>query len=185
MFRLSRLPRITPRFSPSNSRGLVSSVLLSRTWKNESIAELRNEAKLRGLSSNMAGTRQASTAIPTPKAPVVTFLDVKIPDLSHRQPLPPVQVPYVPDFWDSSSSPVETLQEESLPKLLVVAGADTHYAGGPSHNLLDMADIIADSPKIEEEKPKTERSDSFLDDIAEDLGLPPVKDIKNSLRKLF
>ena len=32
---------------------------------------------------------------------------------------------------------------------------------------------------------RTERSDSFLDDIAEELHLPPIQEIRSTLRKIF
>jgi len=206
-----------------------------------SIGELRTEARSRGLStrgsksilasrleehekststttSNMAGTREASTlssaptsftsnvaksavdvvgareasslsstpsspsANPTeapgnPEPPVVPTapyrLEIHLPDLSLRAPLPPVQPPYVPDFWDSSAPPTPVLEEEALPKVVVVGGAATHHGGGPTHSSLDLQ-----SHDPEESSPTShpERSDSFLDDIAEDLGLPPIAD---------
>lgn len=38
------------RTNPVVCRNLVSSVLLTRTWENESVAELKRQAKIRGLS---------------------------------------------------------------------------------------------------------------------------------------
>ncbi|KAF9483763.1 hypothetical protein BDN70DRAFT_873366 [Pholiota conissans] len=215
-----RLPRLSARLPSISSRGLVSSALLSRAWQNASIAELRSEAKLRGLSakgskaalvsriedhetsfhkSNIALSRLASSvssapaqsintteAPGNPEPPVVPhvpfILDSKIPDLSVREPLPPVQVPYVPDFWNSST-PDEPAVEEALPKVLVVAGAETHHGGGPSHSSLDL-----EEPQNKlgiDYHPKSTRSSSFLDDLTEDLGLPPVSDIKKGISSLF
>lgn len=48
-FALSRLAVARSPISISK-RNFVSSVLLSRTWENESVAELKREAKVRGLS---------------------------------------------------------------------------------------------------------------------------------------
>ena len=70
---------------------------------------------------------------------------------------------------------------EQLPKLLVVAGADTHHGGGPSHNLLDNATI----PEKPEAAPHQQYSQTLLDDISEDLGLPPVNELSAHLRKFF
>lgn len=64
--------------------------------------------------------------------------------------------------------------EERL-RLLVVGGAGTHYGGGPSHNAVD-------SHGSSESTPDSAKTDSFVDDIAEDLGLPPVA---NALCKNF
>lgn len=100
--------------------------------------------------------------------------------------------PYLPDYWNSSSpatSSTDTVQEETLPKILVVAGVETHPGGGPSHNLLDLSHVDTAPQKVPEpittRSTEGKRTDSVFDDMAEDLGLPPVKDIKTSLWKLF
>ncbi|KAH9484211.1 hypothetical protein JR316_0003691 [Psilocybe cubensis] len=217
MFRLALSPSRTHTWAPAFSRSLVSSNLLSRTWQNETISDLRSKAKRRGLSAKgskaaiasrieeyeklqaHSGTRHASTAqhssaeVPgNPGLPPVSAADIfniQIPDLSQPPPPAPIQIPFLPDFWNSShyAAPVEeTVKEEILPKLLIVAGAETHPNGGPSHNLLDLnVDDVA--PKVDASPNVTEskRSDGLLDDIAEDLGFPPVKDIKAGLWKLF
>jgi len=71
-----------------------------------------------------------------------------------------------------------------------VAGAGTHHGGGPSHNLLDISSesglennalgsvIAGSSGSRSEEK-------GLWDDMADDIGLPPTKDVKNAIRKLF
>jgi hypothetical protein len=89
--------------------------------------------------------------------------------------------PYVPDFWNSAPAFTEAPKDEQLPKLLVVAGADTHPAGGPSHNLLDNGT----TPEKPDDAPHQQHSQTLLDDISEDLGLPPVKELSARLRKLF
>ena len=66
------------------------------------------------------------------------------------------------------------MSKESLPKLLVVAGTGTHHGGGPSHNLLD----------ISENSSATEES-GLWDDMADDVGLPPTKDVKKAIWKLL
>lgn len=63
--------------------------------------------------------------------------------------------------------------------MLVVGGAGTHYGGGPSHNAIDSNT----SPSSTRKAIKT---DSFIDDVAEDLGLPPVADrLATALSNLF
>ncbi|THH08657.1 hypothetical protein EW146_g8925 [Bondarzewia mesenterica] len=118
----------------ANHRSLVSSVLLTRTWENESFAEIKKEARQRGLSvkGNKATlitriqqhdrrtvhdslstappptqSRNASTVPASPSSPTTSdlpkqYLDIKIPDLSTPEPELPIQIPFVPDFWDSS-----------------------------------------------------------------------------------
>ncbi|KIM49073.1 hypothetical protein M413DRAFT_438238 [Hebeloma cylindrosporum] len=184
--------------------------------KNETIAELKNEAKRRGLSSkaynatlvlrledyekgadfgrrstgirrasNSATAPQFDTEVPgNPDLPSIastSFLNLKLPDLSvPPHPVPPGQVPYVPDFWNSAPPRTDVPKDEQLPKLLVVAGAETHPAGGPSHNLLDNG-ITSEKPEVAPQQ----NSHTLLDDISEDLGLPPVNELSARLRKIF
>lgn len=91
--------------------------------------------------------------------------------------------PFVPDFWDSSEQAQPTVEEEVIPKIVVVAGAETHHGGGPFHNFLDPSPPH-DKPDVEGST-ESSRSDSFLDDIAEDLGLPPVQEIKKGFSSFF
>ena len=92
--------------------------------------------------------------------------------------------PYVPDFWNSTPLIAEVTKDEKLPKLLVVAGADTHPGGGPSHNLLDLGST-SENPEVAPVAPREQRSDNFLDDILEDIGLPPRDELKTGLWKIF
>ena len=54
---LSMLPTLRPATGPlfraanSNSRSFVSTVLLSKSWDNETVADLKKELKKRGLTS--------------------------------------------------------------------------------------------------------------------------------------
>ncbi|KAF9564605.1 hypothetical protein CPC08DRAFT_705146 [Agrocybe pediades] len=225
MFRLTRFPLQVTRLPAANFRGLASSALLSRSWQNETLAELRNEAKNRGLSTkgaksaliarleeyeknhvaspSPAGIRQvsstASPAEPPASAEVpgnpeqssssvsVPFWDIKMPDLSQPEPVEPIRIPFVPDFWDSSALEQPSgPKEETLPKIVVVAGANTHRGGGPSHNFVDASeDGHQEQTSSTQATTASSRSGSLLDDIAEDLGLPPVQDIKSCLRRLF
>ena len=72
--------------------------------------------------------------------------------------------------------------EEPLPKLLVVAGADTHYVGGPSHNLEN--DFHADNLTTRATK-VFKGQGKIWDDVAEDLGIPYPREIKSAIGKLF
>lgn len=65
----------------------------------------------------------------------------------------------------------------------MVAGAETHHGGGPSHNLLDISSgsggVITDSSS------SNPRGKGLWDDMADDVGLPPTKDVKKAIWKLF
>ncbi|KAG6900857.1 hypothetical protein C0993_009975 [Termitomyces sp. T159_Od127] len=187
------------------ARSFVSSVLLSRTWENESVADLRRELKTRGLP--VKGTKAtlilrireheqartlnvlreppvARTMSAAPGAPA--FLNVALPDLWQPVPEPPVQIPYVPDFWDSSVQPPLPAAEEPLPKLNVVAGADTPVSVGPSHNLLDENAPVLASPQTPVSPTPTPAPDAgILGDITDDLGLPRPQEMKTAFWRLF
>jgi hypothetical protein len=197
-----------------NHRNFVSTVLLSRTWENETLATLRHEAKTRGLStkgnksviinriqeyeesralpfsqpapaasrnvsSSTAPPQAASPGIPPASQPTSAsktsdFFLVRLPDLSQDGPCEPVQAPFVPDFWDSSSPKPEPI-EPSHPKLHVVSGSATHPDGGPTYNLEKPQDavVIEEMVVIEPEgqaKPAIESG--FFRELANDLGLP-------------
>ncbi|KAG6851012.1 hypothetical protein H0H93_004499 [Arthromyces matolae] len=113
-------------------------------------------------------------------------MNIILPDLWQPIPEPPVQIPYVPDFWDSSArraNPVNVV-EETLPKLNVVAG-DTHFSGGPSHNLLDENDTLLSSPQTPVAPKAATVDDGLLGDLTDDLGLPRPKELKATFSKFF
>ncbi|KAJ3491603.1 hypothetical protein NLJ89_g11325 [Agrocybe chaxingu] len=133
------------------------------------------------LKSRTTGARP-STSLPFDSS----FFDVHIPEPRPEvDSLPPIQIPYVPDFWDSSNVFSSPELDEPHPKIVVVAGAETHIGGGPSHNLFDTLEESTEGVAPAESGPKFEHSDSLLDDITEDLGLPPAKEIKASFWKMF
>ncbi|KAG6907353.1 hypothetical protein DXG01_009237 [Tephrocybe rancida] len=205
--------------APASRRSFVSSVLLTRTWENDSVADLRKELKNRGLPvkgnkahlilriqehektktldalrepptirqiSTPAGVAPGIPPISEPApVPAPEFLNVILPDLWQPVPETPIQVPYVPDFWDSSMQATAPAPEEPLPKLLVVAGVDTHLSGGPSHNLLDenAADTLA-SPTAPA-APKQTTDDGIWGDMTDDLGLPRPKELKSAFLSIF
>ncbi|KAI0818782.1 hypothetical protein BC629DRAFT_1588115 [Irpex lacteus] len=90
-------------------------------------------------TTEVPGVPSSSKPTPIPPNFPKEFLDVKIPDVSQLPPERPVEVPFVPDFWESSRVKAESAPPpppESTPvKVLAVAGAATHIGGGPSHNL--------------------------------------------------
>ncbi|KAH8107115.1 hypothetical protein BXZ70DRAFT_1029386 [Cristinia sonorae] len=193
-------------------RTFVSTVLLTRSWENDTVVTLRQEAKSRGLSqrgnkatlitrlqefdqknplqhvtsptpvSNIPSqqTRLASTTevpgVPSsaePPSPPPTYpkysLDV-IPSASQPAPEPLVQIPFVPDFWESSrvkkAAAPEVPENASMPNLIAVAGDATHISPSPSHNLYTAPEPAT----TEAEKSSLEKS--FFEDIAEDLFIP-------------
>ncbi|KAF7440544.1 hypothetical protein PC9H_000890 [Pleurotus ostreatus] len=229
------LRRSLARSIPGHRRTFVSSVLLSKTWENDTVAELRQEAKKRGLSTgNKASlvmrlqehesanvssermpppaTRSASTSassspVVEPEAPgrpqlpesaEEPFFNVILPDAAQPEPEPQVQIPYVPDLWHSSeitesAAAEEIIPEPILPKLVVVAGEETHPGGGPSHNLLDEHALAADAetyasedtaPSSSTSSTKAPAEQGFWGDVAEDMGIP-LKELKGSISKLF
>jgi hypothetical protein len=80
----------------------------------------------------------------------------------------PIQ-PYVPDFWHSK--PHLPVLDHPIPKLVVVAGSDTHHAGGPSHNLHD----IHTEPSVHVQPTIASPSSGLVHDVMDDIGvaIPP------------
>lgn len=98
-------------------------------------------------------------------------------------------------MWHSSeitesAAAEEIISEPILPKLVVVAGEETHPGGGPSHNLLDEHALAADVDTYAPEdttpssSTKAPAEQGFWGDVAEDMGIP-VKELKGSFSKLF
>ncbi|KAF8892547.1 hypothetical protein BD779DRAFT_1509620 [Infundibulicybe gibba] len=181
----------------ARSRGLSQTgnkaTLISKIQEHDNSTTLKAIDPVRAMSTAPEPTGLEGVAPGIPPAthptppPAQLFLNVKIPDLSQPEPESPIQIPFVPDFWDSqSAAPVDTEPEEpALPKLLVVAGADTHHGGGPSHNLHDEHATTIDPLPVEESAPKKLGQGGFWDDVTEDIGLPPPREIKNAFWKLF
>ncbi|KAG5645237.1 hypothetical protein DXG03_006654 [Asterophora parasitica] len=220
--------RVVPAVARSRlvtRRTFVSSVLLTRSWENESVAELRKELKNRGLAQkgnkatlilriqeyDQTKTLEALAPVPanarhmsaaaapaadsegvapgippaahTP-ATASNSLNINIPNLWQPVPEIPVQIPYVPDFWDSSATATR-LQTDESPVLLVVAGADTHLSGGPSHKLVDEnADLTSvGSPQAAHKREKVEGG--IWDDVADDIGFARPKELQEALSRVF
>ncbi|KAI0928464.1 hypothetical protein AcW1_005702 [Taiwanofungus camphoratus] len=194
--------------SSTYSRTFVSTVLLTKAWENETVNDLRREARRRGLpqQGNKATlvtrllqddekkvlaasplvsprVRHASTTevpgipstAPPPSWPK-EFMNVKLPNLAKPDPEPQIQIPFVPDLWDSSRVKAESTPrpaEPSTPKMIAVAGSATHHGGGPTHHLVN--------PEVElaSETPSQPGPSGFWRDLAEDLNLPTSLKLPN------
>lgn len=79
--------------------------------------------------------------------------------------------------------PAESEPEPAMPKMVVIGGEETYRGASPTHNLLDETALIheevAATNTIERGK------GGLLDDVAEDMGLPHLKDLRKSIFKLF
>ncbi|KAI0322247.1 hypothetical protein OF83DRAFT_1095273 [Amylostereum chailletii] len=194
---------------PSPSRSLVSTVLLNRSWENETVTDLKQEAKKRGLaqkgnkatlitriqefdrtSSQPVSSTQpssstvrlattdastastASTPPPPPKVYPKEYLNVTLPDLSVPPPEPLIQIPFLPDFWESSRLKVESTPAEiPLPKVLVVGGESTHSTSSPASDILS-ATTIDPTAIVTPERSNASGLRGLLGDVADDVGLP-------------
>ncbi|KAL4247297.1 hypothetical protein ABKN59_008532 [Abortiporus biennis] len=186
-------------------RHFVSTVLLTRNWENESVVNLRKEAKSRGLpqSGNKATlitrlqqfeekrnftpppapvqqqVRHASTTevpgVPSSSEPPVLphnypkeLLDVHIPDTNIPIPELPVQIPFVPDFWDSQLVKAASEKEPpppSSPHVLAVAGDTELVTGGTPYSQYGEVEPSAE-PTVDTTKT------TFFEDVAYDLLIP-------------
>ncbi|KIK57775.1 hypothetical protein GYMLUDRAFT_746883 [Collybiopsis luxurians FD-317 M1] len=120
-------------------------------------------------------------------APTPYYLNISLPDAAYDQPEPPVQIPYTLDFWKSSASaPTEShLEEPTTPKMVVIGGEETYGGASPTHNLLDETQMSLHSPTSVMPSTVERGKGGLLDDMAEDMGLPHARDLKNTIFKLF
>ena len=73
--------------------------------------------------------------------------------------------------------------EPRLPKLIIIAGADTHHGGGPSHNLHDEHreyGHLIDSHVVPAPVSTAVPPGGLLQDIARDIGIPPSFNTENA-----
>lgn len=195
-------------------RTFVSPAVLSQPWDTHSVSHLRQEARARGLSSRgnkstliarlqeHEKTLSSLAAVPTAPtgevpgippalesaaaAPTTGFWNIKIPDVALPDPEPAIQIPYTPDFWESST-PLAVKEEHAIPKILVVAGSQTHPGGGPSHTLLETGETTSDDavPVASDAPwgaPRTPTGKGGLwDDASENLDLPYPGEVKKSI----
>ncbi|PPQ98848.1 hypothetical protein CVT24_003402 [Panaeolus cyanescens] len=194
------------------SRSFVSSALLTRAWKEETLVQLRKEAKVRGtkavlitrleeydksqahisepIKSRVMSTHAAH--VNTSEAPgnpeistpsnSAAAFAVKIPNTNFTTPEPLAQVPYVPDFWGSSLPKTDSASEDAIPQILVVAGSETHPSGGPAHH---HRDATMYDEQQSSSAPSTTSSGGLFDDMADDVGLPRPAEVKSSFWKMF
>ncbi|KAF8580877.1 hypothetical protein K439DRAFT_264507 [Ramaria rubella] len=186
--------------APSSLRGLATHLL-----ERLSISELKNEAKRHGLSpsgskatlitrikhventqnSPTPSRRDSSTASKTPASSsgVTSNLNIKLPDLSASPEVPGPQIPFLPDFWDSSrirganGNHHDVEAPTHMPKVLILTSASTQHAGGPVYDTVELADDHI------EQAPKAASKQGLWTDITTDLGLPPLSDIAATLTK--
>jgi len=126
--------------------------------------------------------RLASTATEVPGIPASSepseippnypknFLDVRLPSTEEPSREAEVQIPFLPDLWDSSrvkaeSEPIVPV-DDSAPNVIVIAGDASHISGSPVHNI----DALEPHSAIPSQTPKA--SQSIFQDMAEDLLLP-------------
>ncbi|PBK96919.1 hypothetical protein ARMGADRAFT_923289, partial [Armillaria gallica] len=76
-------------------------------------------------------------------------------------------------------------EEHAIPKILVVAGSQTHPGGGPSHTLLETGqtdDALPVTPDASWGAPRTATGKGgFWDDASENLDLPYPGEVKKSI----
>ncbi|KAJ7111562.1 hypothetical protein C8R43DRAFT_1041418 [Mycena crocata] len=140
------------------------------------------------LSSNAsAGVRNASSeaavgvvpGIPSlPTRTPKTFMSFAMPD-PPQQDRPQVQIPYLPDFWESASAQSPQPAETPVLKLSVVDSLNTHH----NHNMHDehaSPDTLPVGPR-----PLNFGKGGILQDMSEDMGLPTKKQIQDGLSKIL
>jgi hypothetical protein len=100
--------------------------------------------------------------------------------------------PFVPDFWDSTAFEKQPppVDSEELPKVVVLGDESTYYGDGPTHNLEsvheDESVFVTTPGSTEDMHPKKYPSEpGVMEDITQDLGLPPPKELKQSFWKFF
>jgi len=107
------------------------------------------------------------------------FLDVHLPDTNQPIPEETVQIPFVPDFWNSQRVKAESapppVEEPSTPTVISVAGDHPFISNNPSEAL--DAEI-----EIEFEPRRDTTKTTVWQDIVEDLAIPttfrpPVSDL--------
>ncbi|KAJ6596943.1 hypothetical protein DFH09DRAFT_1133161 [Mycena vulgaris] len=103
-----------------------------------------------------------------------------MPDISLQSPRPQVQIPYLPDFWESSPAKSPQPAEPPLPKLSVVSDLDTVH----SHNLHDENAAPATQP-AQAPRAMSSGKGGILRDMSEDLGIPSAQEIKTGVSKFL
>ncbi|KAJ7449860.1 hypothetical protein FB451DRAFT_1566772 [Mycena latifolia] len=100
-----------------------------------------------------------------------TYMSFAMPDVSLQPAQPQAQIPYLPDFWESSPAKSPQPAEPPLPKLSVVSELNTTH----SHNLHDEN---ASPDTLPAPEPRSFGKGGILQDMSEDLGIPSPQEIK-------
>ncbi|KAJ4487906.1 hypothetical protein J3R30DRAFT_864571 [Lentinula aciculospora] len=116
-------------------------------------------------------------------APAPYFLNVALPDAAYDEPEHKVSIPYTFDFLASPSPAIESLPEQDMPKMVVIGGEETYGGASPTHHLFD--DTMASESEEFTSSTVPRGKGGILDDLAEDMGLPHFKDMKNSIFKFL
>ncbi|KAF8559792.1 hypothetical protein OG21DRAFT_490356 [Imleria badia] len=185
----------------AKARGLSTkgnkSTLVARIQEHEehnlsSTSSIRTPGTIRSASTNIVPplshkktSQAASPGIPLadqPDSAKPDFLSIKLPDLSQPPPNAPVQVPYVPDFWNSARPKADPPLEPELPKVHVVSGSVTHYDGGPTYNLEKPQESGSLSTTVQaDDPPATSKEVGFWAEFWESLGLPRSFSVRRTL----
>ncbi|TDL24770.1 hypothetical protein BD410DRAFT_896394 [Rickenella mellea] len=126
----------------------------------------------RNLSSSTPRPAEPTSATPTSRHSFTVFL----PDLTKPPPEPPIQIPFAPDFWESSKVRAAEEAKEAqpaTPKIHTMAEPSTHLAGGPSHNVYQPKGHHHADVHAEEHLPELpSRLTGIWKDIVDDLNIP-------------
>jgi len=169
--------------SQSTPRQGTKATLISRIQEHDQNAV--GERVPRSPPQVVPGTRNASTQAATPGVPPSSQpasasssppMIIRLPDLSQPDPEVPVQIPFLPDFWESAR-PKAKSPELALPKILVVGGTAAVHSGEPTliiqnhHELTSIDEYSPESIKSDTKSASPSRGGIWRD-LADDIGLP-------------
>jgi len=166
--------------SKGNKSDLISRIQEHEQLNSSSAPDIQ-KSNLSSVSApsetSVAGTNGEVPGIPlVSPAPTPFYLNVALPNAAYDEPEPPVSIPYTLDFWDSStpeSTPEDVVPKMALvtPKMVVIAGKETY------------GDDTNSSDEVSSTVPRGQGG--ILDDLAEDMGVPHLRDMKKSIFKFF
>ncbi|KAJ7774890.1 hypothetical protein B0H16DRAFT_1760148 [Mycena metata] len=161
---------------------------------------LRAKAGLHRLRLVQSGSRVASRNASTEASPGAvpgippaaqstkkpsTYMSFNMPDITLQPSQPRPQIPYLPDFWESSAAKnaPQVPAEPALPKISVVSELNTTH----SHNLYieDAGNASAPSPDPVSVGPRSFGKGGLFSDMSEDMGLPTPKEFKAGVSNLL
>ncbi|KAJ7940619.1 hypothetical protein B0H13DRAFT_1938971 [Mycena leptocephala] len=139
------------------------------------IRNYRRGRRNASISRNASSQAGVVPGIPSPSTRTpTTYMSFAMPDISIQPSQPRPQIPYLPDFWQSSKNAPQPSIEPSLPKISVVSPLNTTH----SHNLHDenaSPDTLSVGPGP---GARSFGKGGILEDVSEDLGIPSPKQIK-------